>query len=67
MRKMNGDDQLFNQSITSLSRFLIEFMKAVSAAIGIAMNRLLQYYPLSTFLVPKNRVTDGKEKEWNHD
>ena len=38
-----------------------EFVGAVSAANGIAINGPLQYYGLSKFLVPKNRVSNRDE------
>ena len=41
-----------------LKPFSKEFVGAVSAANGIAINGPLQYYGLSKFLVPKNRVSN---------
>ena len=56
------------QSITEcpFEPFYKEFVGAVSVANGIAINGPLQYYGLSKFLVPKNRVSNGDDKERNH-
>ena len=43
--------------------FYKEFVGAVSAANGIAINGPLQYYGLSKFLVPKNRVPNEREEK----
>ena len=50
----------------SFKPFYKEFVGAVSAANGIAINGPLQYYGLSKFLVPKNRVSNRDEKLFCH-
>ena len=46
--------------------FLGRFIKSLFLAVSAAVNGLLQYYPFTKFLDPKNRVSDG-EKNLDHD